>query len=60
MHGSDLDALVARAEAQLVQCGVHDFGLVEYGCQCPGEDPRTTIMDLLGEVRRLRALAGDQ
>lgn len=53
----DLDKLQADAEAQLVQCGSCDFGLVEYGCNCPKGDPRSVISDvlpLIAEVRELR------
>ncbi len=54
MTENDLDALEALANAQLVQCGSCDFGLVEYGCTCPKADPRPVISQLLEAVRTLR------
>ena len=40
----------------LKQCGPCDFGLVEFGCQCPEGDPRWIIQMLCDEVERLRNL----
>lgn len=48
------DELLARARTHLTQCSWHDHGLVEYGCQCPGTDPRPVIADLVAEIERLR------
>lgn len=59
MTDIDLDALEAQAKTHLVQCGPCDFGLVEYGCNCPKGDPRPVIsqlVELIAEVRKLRAL----
>jgi chromosome segregation ATPase len=42
--------LKARAEALLVQCGPHDFGMPEFGCNCsPEGDYRPVISQLLTE-----------
>jgi len=48
-------ALIARAQTFLVQCGPCDYGLVEYGCSCPTDDPRPVIFELVREVERLSA-----
>lgn len=46
--------LLTRARAFLVQCGSCDFGVMEYGCNCPPGDPRSVIADLVREIERLR------
>jgi hypothetical protein len=38
----------------LVQCGPHDYGMPEYGCNC-GPDPRGVLMRALDELEALRA-----
>ena len=50
--GLDLDKI--RGE-YLRKCGPHDFGLVEYGCNCPSGEPRWAIQRLADEVEALRA-----
>lgn len=40
----------------LRQCGPHDFGLMEYGCNCPDGDPRWVIQKLIAEVKRLHEI----
>lgn len=44
-----------RVHEAAVQCGIHDFGIVEYGCNC-GPDPRPLVLDLMREVERLAAV----
>jgi hypothetical protein len=41
-----------RAEDQLTQCGPHDYGLVEMGCNCSPDDPRPVISELLAAFDR--------
>lgn len=54
----DLDAIERE---WLVQCGPCDFGLVQYGCQCPSGDYRWVIQRLVAEVRQMRSeRSGDQ
>lgn len=48
------DKLLERADAQLVQCGIHDFG-IPGACHCPAGDPRTVIEDMIKEIKGLRA-----
>lgn len=48
----DLDAI---RDEFLNQCGPCDFGLVEYGCNCPTSDYRPPMSQLVAEVKRLRA-----
>jgi len=40
----------------LVECGPHDFGLMEYGCNCPTGDPRWVISRLIQEITRLQEI----
>lgn len=47
---------LSRAEKFLVHCGLCDYGMPEHGCNCPPGDPRSTIADLVEEVKRLRAI----
>lgn len=46
--------LKARAEALLVPCGPHDYGVAS-GCSCPepGIDHRPILSELLSEIERL-------
>lgn len=41
----------------LRQCGPCDFGLVEFGCNCPTGDARWVIQMLCDEVDRLHVQA---
>ena len=43
----------------LQQCGVHDFGVMEYGCSCADGDFRSPMLSLLAEVRTLRSQLKD-
>lgn len=51
--------LPALEKEYLSQCGLHDYGLVEFGCACPDGDPRHVIQLLIAEVRRLTG-SGDR
>jgi len=50
------DDVLIKAAPFMTQCGPCDFGLVEYGCQCPTEDFRPVVAELCREVERLRAI----
>jgi len=39
----------------LRQCGIHDYGLVGFACNCPDSDPRWIISALVSEVELLQA-----
>jgi len=43
-------------EDWLKVCGPCDYGLNEYGCNCPSGDPRYAISRLIQEVKRLREI----
>lgn len=47
--------VVDRARPFMLQCGPCDYGLPEYGCNCPEGDFRPIVSDLVTEVERLRA-----
>lgn len=53
-----MDDLDAIRHEWLVQCGSCDYGLPEYGCNCPKGDHRPVIQQLIDEVERLRMAAG--
>jgi hypothetical protein len=58
MAGEPLD-LTAITSEFLQQCGPHDFGVDNAGCNCPTRDYRPVMLDLVREVERLRALVPD-
>lgn len=43
----------------LVQCGPCDFGLVEFGCNCPVGDARWVIQMLCDELQEVRGVCWD-
>lgn len=55
MTALDLNAISAEF---LNQCGPCDFGVDSAGCNCPGRDYRSTMLDLVREVERLRESIG--
>lgn len=46
-------------EQYLRQCGRCDFGLIEFGCNCPPGDARWVIQMLCDEVDSLRQVCRD-
>lgn len=48
--------ILKRAAPFVRPCGPCDFGLAEFGCQCPTGEYRHVMVDLIAEVKRLREL----
>lgn len=46
-------------ERYLINCGPHDFGLVEFGCNCPVGDVRWIIQMLCDELEEVRRTCRD-
>ena len=47
---------LAKIEREwLTPCGSCDYGLVEYGCQCPDGDYRLVMIELIERIRFLEA-----
>lgn len=47
---------LSEAESWLRPCGSCDAGL-PMACTCPEDDPRTVILRLVQEIKRMRGLA---
>lgn len=48
---ADLEKIVEQWGAQ---CGLHDFGLVEYGCGCAPGDYRPVVLELVRQLQERR------